>query len=84
MSAIRVPSSYADEVNYEKSAPEWGRSSFLVQHKVYRPDGILALEIFEKRVWVVCVYEAPIQFRSEPIPEEVKKRFTDSMPSLGV
>jgi 4-hydroxybenzoyl-CoA thioesterase len=79
-----VPSSFGDEVDYETSTPEWGRSSFLVQHKVYRPDRVLALEIFERRVWVVCVCEAPIQFRSEPIPGEVKKRFTDPMPSLGV
>ncbi len=79
-----APSSFGDVVDYETSAPEWGRSSFLVQHKVYRPDGILALEIFERRVWVVCVCETPIQFRSEPIPEEVKKRFIYPSASPGV
>ena len=72
-----VPSDFGDEVVYETSITEWGRSSFLVQHKVFRPDGVLALEIFERRVWVRRVSENPVAFQSEPIPEEVKKRFAD-------
>jgi len=72
-----VPSDFGDEVIYETSIPGWGRSSFLVQHRVFRPDGGLGLEIFERRVWVVRVSQDPVTFRSEPIPEEVKKRFTD-------
>lgn len=78
-----LPSDFGDEVVYETCIPEWGRSSFLVQHKVYKPDGALGLEIFEKRVWVRRVSETPVTFRSEPIPEEVKKRFTDAAPSDG-
>jgi len=38
---------------------------------------VLALEIFERRVWVRRVSENPVAFQSEPIPEEVKKRFAD-------
>ena len=79
-----VPSGFGDEVDYETSIVEWGRSSFLVQHRVFRSDGILGLEIFERRVWVVRVSEDPVQFRSEPIPEEVKKRFADPAPVKGV
>jgi 4-hydroxybenzoyl-CoA thioesterase len=45
-----VPSDFGAEVVYETCIPEWGRSSFQVHHKVYRPDGVLGLEIFEKRV----------------------------------
>lgn len=78
-----VPSDFGDEVVYETSIIEWGRSSFLVQHKVFRPDGVLGLEILERRVWVVRVSEDPVKFRSEPIPEEVKKRFTDPVPATG-
>ena len=79
-----VPSNFGDEVVYETSIPEWGRSSFLVQHRVFRPDGGLGLEIFERRVWVVRVSQDPVTFRSEPIPEEVKKRFTDPPSATNV
>jgi len=78
-----VPSDFGDEVVYETSVTEWGRSSFLVQHKVYRPDGALGLEIFEKRVWVRRVSEDPVKFQSEPIPEEVKRRFANAAPATG-
>ncbi|MGA8873296.1 MAG: acyl-CoA thioesterase [Candidatus Acidiferrales bacterium] len=78
-----VPSDFGDEVVYETCVTEWGRSSFLVQHKVYRADGTLGLEIFEKRVWVKRVSETPVTFRSEPIPEEVKRRFTDPVPETA-
>ena len=76
-----VPSDFGDEVVYESSITEWGRSSFWVQHKVYRPDGTLGLEILEKRVWVRRVSEDPVKFQSQPIPDEVKKRFTDPEPA---
>jgi 4-hydroxybenzoyl-CoA thioesterase len=79
-----VPSNFGDEVVYETSIPEWGRSSFLVQHKVFQPDGVLGLEIFERRVWVTRVSEAPVVFQSEPIPDEVKKRFEDPTPAASV
>jgi len=78
-----LPSDFGDEVVYETCITEWGRSSFQVQHKVHRPDGALGLEIFEKRVWVRRVSEDPVKFQSEPIPEEVKKRFTDPQPAIG-
>jgi 4-hydroxybenzoyl-CoA thioesterase len=77
-----VPSDFSDEVVYETSITEWGRSSFLVHHKVFRADGVLALEIFERRVWVARVSDDPVRFQGQPIPEEVKKRFTD--PATGV
>jgi acyl-CoA thioesterase FadM len=79
-----VPSDFGDEVVYETCITEWGRSSFLVQHKVFRPAGVLALEVLERRVWVRRVSETPVTFRSEPIPEEVKNRFTDQVAASGV
>ena len=79
-----VPSNFGDEVVYETSIPEWGRSSFLVQHRVFLPDGVLGLEIFERRVWVTRVSEDPVVFQSEPIPDEVKKRFEDPTPAASV
>ena len=79
-----VPSDFGDEVVYETSITEWGRSSFLVQHKVFRPDGVLGLEIFERRVWVRRISANPVAFRSAPIPDEVKKRFTDPVAATAV
>ena len=79
-----VTSAFGDEVDYETSIIEWGRTSFLVQHKVFRPDGVLGLEILERRVWVRRVSEDPVTFRSEPIPEEVKKRFADPVPTTDL
>jgi 4-hydroxybenzoyl-CoA thioesterase len=76
-----LPSDFGDDLTYETCITEWGRTSFLVQHKVFRPDGALGLEIFEKRVWVKRVGENPVQFQSEPIPQEVKERFTDDEPA---
>jgi 4-hydroxybenzoyl-CoA thioesterase len=73
-----LPSDFGDDVIYETCIPQWGRSSFQVQHKVYRPDGALGLEILETRVWVKRVSEDPVKFSSEPIPQEVKDRFNDS------
>lgn len=55
-----VPSDFGDEVVYETCITEWGRSSFLVHHKVFRPAGVLALEILERRVWVRRVSETPV------------------------
>ena len=70
-----MPSDFGDDLVYETCILEWGRSSFQVRHSVYRPDNVLGLEIFEKRVWVKRVSEDPVEFRSEPIPQEVKDRF---------
>ena len=49
-----VPSDFGDEVVYETSITEWGRTSFLVQHRVFLPDGVLGLEIFEARMGQAC------------------------------
>ncbi|MDE3108868.1 MAG: acyl-CoA thioesterase [Acidobacteriota bacterium] len=72
---LLVPSDFGDELVYETCIPEWGRSSFRVQHKVFKADGALGLEILEKRVWVRRLCEQPAKFSSEPIPQEVKLRF---------
>jgi len=72
-----VASDFGDVVEMESCISEWGRSSFLVHHKLFRPDGALGLEVFERRVWAVRIAnEGPVQFATQPIPEEVKRRFT--------
>ena len=53
-----IPSQFGDVVTIESSIAEWGRSSFTVQHRIFKgpantADGSaeLAAEITEKRVW---------------------------------
>jgi 4-hydroxybenzoyl-CoA thioesterase len=54
---------------------EWGKSSFSVQHKLFRGE-TLAVEGFEKRVWTVRTPGEPKKIRSQAIPREVIERFT--------
>jgi 4-hydroxybenzoyl-CoA thioesterase len=74
-----VPSQFGDTVTVESSVSEWGRSSFSVRHHIFKED-VLALEIFEKRVWVARLEGDVIRFKGQPIPQEVKDRFSRSTP----
>lgn len=47
-----VSSAFGDNVVIESRVAKWGVSSFSVEHKLFK-DNILAVECFEKRVWVV-------------------------------
>jgi 4-hydroxybenzoyl-CoA thioesterase len=69
-----LPSEYPDVITVASSISEWGRSSFTVNHKLYK-DKSLAAEIFEKRVWVSRIAGERSRFKGEPIPAEVKARF---------
>jgi 4-hydroxybenzoyl-CoA thioesterase len=69
-----VPSQFGDTVTVESCVSEWGRSSFSVHHKIFKED-VLALEIFEKRVWVTRIEGDVIRYKGIPVPEEVKARF---------
>jgi 4-hydroxybenzoyl-CoA thioesterase len=69
-----VPSQFGDTVTVESCVSEWGRSSFSVHHKIFKED-VLALEIFEKRVWVTRIEGDAIRYKGIPVPEEVKARF---------
>lgn len=70
-----APSRFGDMIAVESRIMEWGRSSFTVEHKMFRADA-LAVEIIEKRVWTVRPPGAPGTLRSQPVPEEVKARFS--------
>ena len=69
-----VPAAFGETVEIESRIVRWGRSSFEVEHKLYKGD-VLAAEGSEKRVWTVRDAKAPNGMRSEAIPEEVKARF---------
>lgn len=72
-----VPSQFGDTVVVESCVSEWGRSSFSVHHKLFKGD-VLAVEVFEKRVWVARSAYGPARFKGQAIPQEVKERFSTS------
>jgi 4-hydroxybenzoyl-CoA thioesterase len=69
-----IPSEYPDTLEVASSISEWGRSSFTVQHKIYKGKN-LAAEVIEKRVWVTRIPGTRSRFKGEPIPGKVKSRF---------
>ena len=69
-----APASFGENVEIETRIVQWGRSSFQVEHKLYKSD-ILVAECSEKRVWTMKDARSQNGMRSEPIPEEVKARF---------
>jgi 4-hydroxybenzoyl-CoA thioesterase len=71
-----APSTYGDVVEIESRVSEWGRSSFKIEHRLMRGDKV-AIEAFEKRVWVGKDPENPGRMRSVPIPDEVVEKFKD-------
>jgi len=74
-----LPSQFGDVVAVESCISEWGRSSFLVRHKLFKDDA-LAVEVLEKRVWVTRSTNKSKLFEGCEIPREVKQRFMESAP----
>ncbi len=73
-SRFMIPSRFGEDVNVESSIAEWGKSSFVVRHRLMKGDA-LAVECFETRVWVARATDDPERFESRPIPAEVKEKF---------
>jgi|SRR5579862_624737 len=69
-----MPSAFGDTVSVESRILEWGKSSFSVEHKLFRGEE-LAVEGFEKRVWIVKDGNVVRGIRGEEIPREVKELF---------
>jgi 4-hydroxybenzoyl-CoA thioesterase len=69
-----VPSAFGDTVVVESKIGEWGKSSFSVEHKLFRGE-VLAVEGWEKRVWTVKDAKVASGIRGEEVPKEVRKRF---------
>ena len=69
-----APSRFGDDVVVESSISEWRRSSFDVQHKLFKGD-VLAVECFETRVWAARSETDAEQIESRAIPQEVIGRF---------
>lgn len=68
-------SRFGDVVDIRSEITELGRSSFSVKHTLLR-DGEIAIEAYEKRVWVVRDEEGGI--RSAPLPDNVRQLLSAS------
>jgi 4-hydroxybenzoyl-CoA thioesterase len=69
-----APASFGDTVTVHSTIVEWGKSSFRVEHKLYKGN-VLGAEGREKRVWTVRDTKSENGMRGQAIPEEVKTRF---------
>jgi 4-hydroxybenzoyl-CoA thioesterase len=69
-----LPSAFGDHVSIETTITKWGKSSFHVEHRLYKGE-LLAVEGFETRVWVVREPLDPRGIRGEKIPQDLIDRF---------
>jgi len=67
-----APSSFGDDVMVESAITAWRRSSFDVQHKLFRAD-VLAVECTETRVLAVRSESGGIE--GQAVPKDVIARF---------
>lgn len=71
---FRRPTSFGDDVVIEADAPQFGGSSFTIEHRLLL-DGELCAECTEKRVWTVPDASRPGGLRSERVPDAVRSLF---------
>jgi 4-hydroxybenzoyl-CoA thioesterase len=71
---FHVPSSFGDVVAVESCVTRWGKSSFMVQHKLFRGE-TLAVEGTETRVWTTRTAGVGSKAKSQPIPREIMDKF---------
>ena len=69
-----LPSRFGDDVIVESFITEWRRSSFEVQHRLFRGD-VLAVECSETRVWAVRSTADPDAIEGHAVPQDVIARF---------
>jgi 4-hydroxybenzoyl-CoA thioesterase len=70
-----IPTRYDEDVVVESGVTEFGRTSFQIQHLLYKDD-VLAVEAFETRVCVALTGEKPGKMEARPIPPEVVKQLS--------
>ena len=72
-----VPSTFGDEVVIETRITAFHRSSFELHHRLLRDGNVLAVEGFDKRVWVGRHPDDPARIKGREIPQEVIERFNE-------
>jgi 4-hydroxybenzoyl-CoA thioesterase len=73
---VIVPLRYDEDVVVESRVTAIGRSSFRIQHGLYRGD-VLAVEASETRVCVNRSAEKPGEMKARPIPPELTKKLAE-------
>jgi 4-hydroxybenzoyl-CoA thioesterase len=71
--SYKAPAAFGDELIAKTLIAEWRRSSFVMQHRIYKND-VLHVEGFLTRVWVGADEDG--KFKSRPLPREIVDRFT--------
>ena len=72
--SFKAPSRYGDRIEITSSTHEWKDRTLKVQHKVHNA-GVLAVEGFELRAWVIPDENHPKGLRSAIIPKVLKSVF---------
>lgn len=70
----KASAAFGDELLAKTSVIEARRSSFVIQHRIYKQD-ILAVEGLVTRVWVGADIEKEGGLKSRPLPREIVERF---------
>jgi 4-hydroxybenzoyl-CoA thioesterase len=70
----RSSSRFGDTVTVETRVPEFGNSSFKVEHRLMNR-GVLAVECFETRVWTVWNADEPGRLKPAPVPGKIREAF---------
>ena len=74
-------SSFGDDIVVETRIAAIRNSSFDVEHKAFKPGPsgeTLAIEAFDTRVWCGAHPDDPSRLKSQPIPDIVVRKLTDS------
>ncbi len=66
---------FGDELLAKTSVIEWRRSSFVIQHRIYKQDSV-TVEGSVTRVWVGTDINKKGGLKSRPLPREVIERLT--------
>lgn len=70
---FHIPSMFGDRVTIETRVTRIGHASFDIEHRLLKGDA-LAVEAWEKRVWVGRHPDDPDRIKAFPIPAEVVER----------
>jgi 4-hydroxybenzoyl-CoA thioesterase len=75
---FHIPGVFGDDVEIHTAITELGRSSFSIEHKLMK-DGQVAVEGWEKRVWVGKDPANPERLKSKPLPPDVIEKLSKSV-----
>ena len=72
--SFKAPSRYGERIEITSTVSEWHERTLKVLHRV-RNSGILSVEGYEMRAWVIPDESHPKGIRSAPIPDALKSAF---------